>query len=650
MPHVPHVSRPSTSQRFSRPRVEVLEDRLAPATRLVVPAGTENNTTSFATLQAALSTAGLGDGDVIQIEAGAAPGDVASNPTTVDNLTILANAALAESDIPEFTVSGDFVIATGQTGFTFQHARIRTTGLAGEISAQESLAIIDCFVTADGSDPDPIVLAGPRNFVADSEFTANNINITSLLTIEPADSGRNQITSNHFFAQALQGSLLTMQTATVVFAQGDFASNNWFEGAGASNYTMLRVNGTSGMYVNTSFNYNLFQDFSGASTPTAISVEGGVRTFLLQGNRIELNGPGAQGIVLKGATSGSDEQFGQLDANTITTPGGPAIRVVNGTAPQDLNIQNNVPYNSKIGIFLDFLGSTGDISKIDLGSGFAFAGSNGGNDFRTFTAAATATSGALVVSGTRSGTIEAQKNIFANGVDATTQVFSLVTSLNIIGVLTANEQYINNLYTHVLHHGAELGNTSMDAGLWVRKLDSGTPRTQVVTSIVRSGEAISQIITAMYLQFLGRNSDTGAATIGNQFNAGGTLEQGMVLVLGSAEFRAQAGSDVNFIRRLYDGVLGRDASSAEVDAWLGVLATQGAGAVVNGIVFSREFRTLGISRMYGGEPQSGIASVLPPYLHRQPSAAEVNSWADSGLDLLSISVQFAASQEFYVYG
>src|SRR6516164_922390 len=80
-------SRTATLRPRFQPQLEALEERLVMNNRFVVPLAQADNVTKFATLQAALKTAVAGD--VIQIEKGAVPGDIAdADVPEVANLTI----------------------------------------------------------------------------------------------------------------------------------------------------------------------------------------------------------------------------------------------------------------------------------------------------------------------------------------------------------------------------------------------------------------------------------------------------------------------------------------------------------------------------------------------------------------------------------
>jgi hypothetical protein len=104
-----------------RPQVEVLEERTLLNNRFVVPLGVPvDNSTSFANLQAALTTAGLATGDTIEIEPGSAPGNVVNADFTTafsgaTRLTIQGNPAVGLAGIPQFTITDTVVIAAADT-------------------------------------------------------------------------------------------------------------------------------------------------------------------------------------------------------------------------------------------------------------------------------------------------------------------------------------------------------------------------------------------------------------------------------------------------------------------------------------------------------------------------------------------------------
>src|SRR5207237_261020 len=106
-------------------------------------------------------------------------------------------------------------------------------------------------------------------------------------------------------------------------------------------------------------------------------------------------------------------------------------------------------------------------------------------------------------------------------------------------------------------------------------------------------------------------------------------------------FRARAlalggtgSADERFIQALYQVLLNRTASAAEVSGWSAALPTLGAGGMAAGFVQSREFRALEVQALY---------STL---LQRPADEAGLTGWVDSGLDLSTIRADIGASAEF----
>src|SRR5262249_37434477 len=73
-------------------------------------------------------------------------------------------------------------------------------------------------------------------------------------------------------------------------------------------------------------------------------------------------------------------------------------------------IEGNDFFQDRIGVFIPS-GSSNSVSGIDLG--FGSQNSKGGNNFRSFTAAATSASGAIITSGSFTGSVTAAFNLFS---------------------------------------------------------------------------------------------------------------------------------------------------------------------------------------------------------------------------------------------
>lgn len=126
---------------------------------------------------------------------------------------------------------------------------------------------------------------------------------------------------------------------------------------------------------------------------------------------------------------------------------------------------------------------------------------------------------------------------------------------------------------------------------WTDALNNGTPRVAVANAITYSTEYRSRLIAGVYGDFLGREPDpVGLANWLTAMAAGTTVQHLESGFLASGEYYAEAGgTDADWVRRLYQHVLARDAAEAEVQVWVDVLA-QGSSrqTVAIGFVYSSE--------------------------------------------------------------
>jgi hypothetical protein len=81
---------------------------------------------------------------------------------------------------------------------------------------------------------------------------------------------------------------------------------------------------------------------------------------------------------------------------------------------------------------------------------------------------------------------------------------------------------------------------------------------------------------------------------------GGARQEDVIAgLVSSPEYYIKHGSDdAAFIRGLYEDILGRSASPAEVESWLGVLALNSRTAIARAFVTSDEFRTTLLDGFY----------------------------------------------------
>ena len=220
--------------------------------------------------------------------------------------------------------------------------------------------------------------------------------------------------------------------------------------------------------------------------------------------------------------------------------------------------------------------------------------------------------------------------------------------------LTHDERFVQGLYNDFLGRS---GSTQELDG-WVALIPT-LGRVGVAGQIAYSGEALSRVVDSMYQRLLGRAADLGGLDFWvGQLQSGSTEEQVAAALIASPEFAARADAlvggtnpDANFVQSLYQLLLGRTASDAEVNGWLSTVAAQGRAAVAAAFLASGEFRTDAVRTFYGDPTQT--PSPWEPWmvdlLHRTaaPSAAEVGAWVTSGTDSLTIEVTLAGSSEYY---
>ena len=99
-------------------------------------------------------------------------------------------------------------------------------------------------------------------------------------------------------------------------------------------------------------------------------------------------------------------------------------------------------------------------------------------------------------------------------------------------------------------------------------------------------------------------------------------------------------------------LLGRTASAADVNGWTSSLPTLGRTGVAMSFLQSLEFRGNVIRTLYSGNttlPPTSFIGLVPDLLHlsAQPATAEVAGWANTKLDILSLEVAFASSDEYF---
>jgi hypothetical protein len=169
----------------------------------------------------------------------------------------------------------------------------------------------------------------------------------------------------------------------------------------------------------------------------------------------------------------------------------------------------------------------------------------------------------------------------------------------------------------------------------------------VAFAISHSPEALTYAVDGFYVKFLGRAAVGGEEAVWvNALEHGATEEQVISVILSSSEFAAHANAligganaDANYVQALYQLLLHRTASMAEVNFWLGALPN-GRAAVALGFLGSAEYRGDVVTGLYGTLLDRPTA----------PTASDVAGWVNSGLDTLAIETAFASSAEYFQNG
>jgi hypothetical protein len=212
-----------------------------------------------------------------------------------------------------------------------------------------------------------------------------------------------------------------------------------------------------------------------------------------------------------------------------------------------------------------------------------------------------------------------------------------------LGGLTPNERFVQALYL------AELGRPGSLVELdgWAQRFSGGSgDQASIAFAIQHSEEARTHLVGSWYVSYLGRQG--AASELAGWVSAmegGQTNEQVLAAIFGSAEYfnRAQtlpfSGSpDERYVEALYQMLLDREGSSADIAYWSGVSPVAGQQAVAQAFLASTEFR---------GDQLEGYYQGL---LHRPGDIAGRAYWAALDLDIATVRVAFEATDEFFEDG
>ncbi len=626
----PSAARPPRRPAGCTLRLEPLEDRLTPNNRFVVPVGVPvDNVTNFATLSSALSTAGLTTGDTVQIESGAAPGNVVNaNFTaaflTATVLTIRGDDSVPVSAVPLFTISDATTIAATRT-LNLDNANL---GLitAGALTFNGNANISDSIlVDINSTAGTPFTFAGTVDNLTNCTVV-NNTNVGAVVLIATNAAGTSHtISGNTFVSNATTLSQFLWSGSGV--AVTDLVTNNTFSTRPGvtTNYSIWITASISGPVIQKNRISGAERGIYLATNPTNVQI---------LNNDIDLTAAISIGFYI---TNGSGTTSATIANNVVKTNGtGTGLLTQVGTGAMNLKVQGNDFHNNKIGVGV--LAGANSVANVDLGGGTQ--GSLGGNNFRGYTAAATATDAAITTNHT-TGALQAQNNIFSVANPQTVIFRAAAGTVTTTGQLTGNAAFVQSLYLQFLKRVGDVTNPS-GAGAWVTFLNNGGTQAQVANGIIRSPEALGYVVDDLYRTILARDADpVGRAFHVNLLASGWTIETVQIGLYGGAEYKVRFPGDAAFVTSLFWSLLGRSPQGG-VAYWVGQIPSQGRSGVVAGFVLSTEYRNTQVTKVF--------FDVLKRTPANAPTAPQVAAWVNSGLDLLSLRVAFAGTPEFFING
>ncbi len=183
---------------------------------------------------------------------------------------------------------------------------------------------------------------------------------------------------------------------------------------------------------------------------------------------------------------------------------------------------------------------------------------------------------------------------------------------------------------------------------WATALDNGTPITQFARTMVYSVNFGDVVMDSAYPRYLNRYPQNGDYNVWKPYwNGSGRSIQGFFnVVASSTEYFEDCDSDIpTFIMRLYEDILGRTPSNAEVAFWAGIMngddSDQERSDVAWSFIGSEEFRHNWVVKLYKG------------LLRRDPDPAGLVTWETdlhNGSNLEDVIVGFITSAEYYNHG
>ncbi len=222
--------------------------------------------------------------------------------------------------------------------------------------------------------------------------------------------------------------------------------------------------------------------------------------------------------------------------------------------------------------------------------------------------------------------LDANGNIFGTTLGGGASSFGTVFETS-LGGLTPNQLFITNVYQQLLHRAPD------PAGLahWAGQLDSGVSPSAVVQEIEQAplNEYPTDVVTALFQHYLRRAPDAVGLNIWvNQLVGGASIESVTASIVGSPEYFAHQGStNAGFVNGLYSDVLGRPADAGGQALWVGFL--NGGGSRNQAALAFQSTTEYWTDLLKGGpwtayNPLTNWGGYYPEFLHRTADAGGLN--------------------------
>ncbi len=572
-----------------RPFVEILEDRLAPATIFLVAPSEPLDATHRYLIQDAINFAGVGGTVIVQ------PGTSSQSGTAninIDSLTIMGDPLASVDSLQSY----DFNI-NDSSGVTLSHLNLGDVTLSA---------------------------------------TAHNVTVTgSHLKNFTETGGMSGVGNNTLRHNVITGAVDLQGNSDAGQVTADSIAENTFVGSAPVQLGLTNSNQTS-------IENNHFTN-SGSSA-AGIRVRSNSEGVTISGNTIEMVGSGSTyGIYLLNTGGAAGNLLSaKVTGNSISAgPSGTALLCnLFGTGTNfTVQVEGNDVNRSKIGIEVYGLPGATGAGFIDLGGGTNSLGtSKGGNNFRSFDGL----NGhyAIYLHSTDAGiTVPAQGNIFDNAVAPAMVVKDGGNGggsgiVDVSNSLDPNHAYVQSLYTQLLGRVADpAAGGELDQG--VAKLVA-KGRKAVAKSILLSNESLGLMANDVVGDYLHRDIQTPELTkFGTLLAAGKDITVVEANVLGSIDY--QNNLSKNYVQALYQDLLGRAATTTEVIKGYNKLRATGLKGLAATIANSKERRVDVVKDYYHD------------LLHRDATAAETDALTKKP-GLLKTKLQILSSDDFYNHG